>query len=156
MPTYAVRRVVYSLIVLLVASVLVFILVRGFGPDPAARVRASRDKAAYLRERAHLGLDKPLVSQYFDTMGRIVRFQWGNSFKTGRSVTTAIQSALWHTVQLAFWGVVVSAVLAICVGVYSANRPYSAGDYVFTGLSFAGLAMPTFWFGLLCIHFLSY
>jgi peptide/nickel transport system permease protein len=156
MPAYLVRRVVYSLIVLLVASVLVFLLVRGFGPDPAARVRASRDKAAYLRERTHLGLDKPLVTQYFDTMGRIVRFEWGDSFKTGRSVTTAIQSALWRTVQLAFWGVVVSAFVAICVGVYSANRPYSAGDYFFTGLSFAGLAMPTFWFGLLCIHFLSY
>jgi peptide/nickel transport system permease protein len=156
MPAFVVRRVVYSLIVLLIASVLVFVLVRGFGPDPAARVRASRDKAAYLRERAHLGLDRPLVTQYFDTMGRIVRLEWGDSFKTGRSVTTAIQSALWRTVQLAFWGVAVSAVVAVCVGVYSANRPYSAGDYVFTGLSFAGLAMPTFWFGLLCIHFLSY
>jgi peptide/nickel transport system permease protein len=156
MTAYVVRRVVYSLIVLLVASVLVFLLVRGFGPDPAARVRASRDKAAYVRERHHLGLDKPLATQYVDTMDRIVRFEWGDSFKTGRSVTVAIRSALWQTMQLAFWGVVVSAFLAICIGVYSANRPYSAGDYVFTGLSFAGLAMPTFWFGLLCIHFLSY
>lgn len=154
--TYIVRRVAYSIVVLLAASVLVFVLVRVFGPDPAARLRASRDPQAYLRERARLGLDRPLVSQYLDSMSRIVRFDWGDSFKTGRSVTDSIRIALSHTLPLAFWGVVFSATAAIFVGVQSATKPYSTRDYVFTGLSFAGLAMPTFWFGLLCIEFLTY
>jgi peptide/nickel transport system permease protein len=153
---YVVRRIAYSIVVLLAASVLVFVLVRGFGPDPAARLRASRDPQAYLRERERLGLDKPFVTQYVDTMGRIIRFDWGDSFKTGRSVSASIRSALGYTLPLAFWGVLFSSVIAIFVGIQSATRPYSARDYVFTGLSFAGLAMPTFWFGLLCIEFLTY
>ena len=156
MSAYILRRIGYSIVVLVAASVLVFVLVRVFGPDPAARLRASRDPQAYLRERARLGLDKPLVTQYVDSMSHIVRFEWGNSFKTGRSVTDSIRTALAHTIPLAFWGVLVSALVAIFVGVQSATRPYSTRDYVFTGLSFAGLAMPTFWFGLLCIEFLTY
>jgi peptide/nickel transport system permease protein len=155
--TFIVRRVLYSLVVLVLASVLVFVLVRKFGPDPTARLRqGTRDPQAVVRERERLHLDDSLATQYVRTMKEIVRFDWGDSFKTGRSVTVSIRAALWETVQLAFWGVLFSALVAIAVGVFSANKPYSARDYVFTGLAFAGLAMPTFWFGLLTIQFLAY
>jgi peptide/nickel transport system permease protein len=57
--------------------------------------------------------------------------------------------------QLIFWGIAVSALIAIAIGVYSAVRQYSKLDYMFTGLSFLGLAMPPFVFGLLAIQFFS-
>ena len=57
--------------------------------------------------------------------------------------------------QLIFWGILVSAVLSIALGIYSALRQYSIGDYAFTTLAFIGLAMPPFWFGLIAIQFLS-
>jgi len=63
---------------------------------------------------------------------------------------------LWSTSQLALWAVLLSGGIAIAVGVYSASRPYSPGDYAFTGLAFAGLALPTFWLGLLMIQYLTY
>jgi peptide/nickel transport system permease protein len=66
-----------------------------------------------------------------------------------------IPRALWFTVQLIFWGILVSALTAVTLGVYSAVKQYSVGDYTLTGLSFLGLAMPPFWFGLLLIQFLS-
>ena len=66
-----------------------------------------------------------------------------------------IQRAMWFTVQLIFWGILVSAILSIALGVYSAIKQYSIGDYTFTALSFIGLAMPPFWFGLLAIQFLA-
>ena len=66
-----------------------------------------------------------------------------------------VQRALWFTVQLIFWGILVSAIVSIALGVYSAIKQYSVGDYTFTGLSFIGLAMPPFWFGLLAIQFLA-
>jgi ABC-type dipeptide/oligopeptide/nickel transport system permease component len=52
--------------------------------------------------------------------------------------------------------VLFSGGVALAVGVYSASKPYSRGDYLFTGLAFAGIAMPTFWFGLLTIQYLSF
>jgi peptide/nickel transport system permease protein len=66
-----------------------------------------------------------------------------------------IRRSLWVTVQLIFWGVLISALLAVGMGVYSAVRQYSALDYTFTGLSFIALAMPPFWFGLIAIQFLG-
>ena len=80
----------------------------------------------------------------------------GDSFVTSRAVSTELRSHLWNTIQLIIWGVAISAILAIGIGVYSAVRQYSALDYTFTGLSFVGLSMPPFWFGLIAIQFLSF
>jgi peptide/nickel transport system permease protein len=89
-------------------------------------------------------------------MGDFLQGDWGESERTDRSVAASIGSDLWETTQLAFWGVLFSGAVALTVGVYSASRPYSAGDYLFTGLAFAGLAMPTFWLGLLMINYLTF
>ncbi|MBV8949964.1 MAG: ABC transporter permease, partial [Actinobacteria bacterium] len=66
-----------------------------------------------------------------------------------------IRRSLWVTVQLMFWGVVISAAVAIAIGVYSAVRQYSVLDYGLTGMTFLALAMPPFWFGLIAIQFFS-
>src|SRR5262249_52301694 len=78
----------------------------------------------------------------------------GTSIKTNDSVSSMVSHAMWPTVQLLFWGSIVSLVLAIGVGVYSAVRQYSVADYTFTGLSYLGLAMPRFPFALLAIAYL--
>jgi peptide/nickel transport system permease protein len=151
------RRALASVVVLAVASVLVFVLVREFGADPAQiRCQHSRDLKCRERVSKHLGLDKPLPAQYVDFMGNFLVGDWGQSQRSDQSVAESIRSDLWETTQLAFWGVLFSGGIALAVGVYSARKPYSRGDYLFTGLSFAGIAMPTFWFGLLTIQYLSY
>jgi len=154
---YVGRRVLAAIPILLLASVLVFVLVREFGADPA-RVRCQRSRDAHCRERVtkQLGLDAPLPEQYVSFMGDFVQGDWGQSERTDESVVEAITSALGDTAQLALWGVLFSGGIALAVGVYSASKPYSPGDYLFTGVSFAGLAMPTFWFGLLTIQYLTY
>jgi len=154
---YAGRRVLASIPVLLLASVLVFVLVREFGADPA-RIRCAQSRDQTCRERVTeaLGLDASLPEQYVTFMGDFVQGDWGQSQRTDRSVSESIRDDLWASSQLAFWGVIVSVGIAVGVGVYSARRPYSKGDYVFTGLSFAGIAMPTFWFGLLVIQYMTY
>jgi peptide/nickel transport system permease protein len=156
MLTFVVRRIAYSIPVLLLASILVFCIVRAT-TDPLARLRqSSRDPEAVPRERARLGLDRPLVVQYGKWFSGFVRGDWGDSFITHRSAAQEIKSKLWNTLQLITWGVLLSALVAIAVGVYSAARQYSALDYTFTGLSFLGLSMPIFWFALMAIHFLVY
>lgn len=154
---YVLRRVLYSIPVLILASMLIFVLVREFGADPArTRCGVSRDKQCIPRVEKELGLDQPLPVQYVDYMSEFVQGRWGDSQRTGQSVAESIRRALWDTSQLAFWAVVFSAGIAVAVGVYSASKPYSVGDYTFTGLAFAGVAMPTFWLGLLMIQYFSY
>ena len=171
MLTFVARRIAYSIPVLLVASILVF----GFShatSDPLARLRQSKDPTVIQRERVRLGLDKPLYpislqagfppvafngdSQYGHWASGFVKGDWGQSFVSRRQVSTEIKTKLWNTIQLIIWGVLISSVIAICIGVYSAIRQYSVLDYTFTGLSFIGLSMPPFWFGLIAIQFLSY
>src|SRR5690242_14044867 len=155
MLTYITRRVLYSVPVILVASFLLFAFVRATF-DPTAHLRASRTAAEAIKsERKRLNLDKPTVVQYSDWLKKFVRGDWGTSERTHERVFAMIRRSLWVTIQLIFWGVLVSAVLAIAMGVYSAVRQYSALDYTLTGLSFVALAMPPFWFGLIAIQFLS-
>jgi peptide/nickel transport system permease protein len=154
MPAYVARRLAYSVPVLLIASFLLFAFVRATF-DPTARLRASRDPNAVQRERERLGLDRPVVVQYKQWLVKFVQGDWGESSRTRERVYPMVRRALWGTLQLIGWGVLVSATLAVAIGVFSAVRQYSFADFGFTSLSFLGLAMPPFWFGLIAIQFLS-
>jgi peptide/nickel transport system permease protein len=154
MPAYVARRLAYSVPVLLIASFLLFAFVRATF-DPTARLRSSRDPNAVLRERARLGLDRPVVVQYKDWLVKFVRGDWGESSRTRERVFPMVRRAMWGTLQLIGWGVLISTLLAVAIGVFSAVRQYSFADFTFTGLSFLGLAMPPFWFGLIAIQFLA-
>ena len=154
MPAYIARRLAYSVPVLLIASFLLFAFVRATF-DPTARLRASRDPNAVQRERDRLGLNDPVVVQYKNWAVRFVQGDWGESSRTRERVYPMVRRAMWNTVQLITWGVLVSALLAVAIGVFSAVRQYSLADFGFTSLSFIGLAMPPFWFGLIAIQFLA-
>src|SRR5437588_1559306 len=137
MLTYVARRLAYSIPVLLIASFLLFAFVR-VTFDPTARLRASRDPSAVARERTRLGLDKPIVVQYKDWLVKFVQGDWGESSRSSERVYPMITRALWNTFQLIFWGVLISGLVAIGIGVFSAVRQYSLADYTFTGRSFVG------------------
>jgi len=168
--TFVVRRLAYSIPVLLIASAMVFGFTRAT-TDPLARLRQSKDAQRLVPAEEHrLGLDRPLFpvafhkdapfvsfqgdTQYGRWVTSFVRGDWGQSFITRRQATSEIWDKLKNTVKLIFWGIIFSALVAIGVGVYSAARQYSALDYTFTGLSFVGLSMPVFWFALMAIQFL--
>ncbi|MEY2568628.1 MAG: peptide/nickel transport system permease protein [Actinomycetota bacterium] len=154
MPAYIARRLAYSIPVLLIASFLLFAFVRATF-DPTARLRASRDPNAVQRERERLGLDRPVVVQYKQWLVKFVQGDWGESSRTRERVLPMVKRAMWNTLQLIGWGVLVSTVLAVAIGVFSAVRQYSLADFAFTSASFVGLAMPPFWFGLIAIQFLA-
>jgi peptide/nickel transport system permease protein len=152
--SYILRRILISIPVLLLASFLLFWGVRATF-DPTARLRQSTDVETVERERTRLGLDDPVIVQYANWLGDFLQGDWGESERTRDDVYTMISRALWTTVQLIFWGMLFSGIVAVAVGVYSAVRQYSVGDYLFTGLSYLGIAMPPFWFGLMAIEFLA-
>jgi peptide/nickel transport system permease protein len=152
MATFVVRRLLYSIPVILLATIVVFVFVRET-TDPTAKLRARGDKEAVARERARLHLDDPLPVQYGKWLKEFVTGDWGKSSVTNSSVTEAFRRALWNTFQLVAWGILLAALIAVAIGVYSALRQYSVLDYTFTGLSFVGLAIPPFFFGILAIQF---
>lgn len=154
MLTYISRRVLYSIPVILIATFLLFFFVRETF-NPCSRVRASKDITALARCEESLHLNESIFSQYGRWLGDAVQGDLGNSERSDAPVQTMLQTAMWFTVQLIFWGILVSAIVAISLGVYSAVRQYSIGDYTFTALSYIGLALPPFVFGILAIQFLA-
>lgn len=154
MGTLVFRRFLYSIPVLLVTSFLLFWMVRTTF-DPTARLRVSRDPEVIAQERERLGLDDSIVTQYRVWLTDFVKGDWGESARTREDVTEVIPRAFGNTIQLIVWGVAVSALIAVSIGVYSALKQYSIGDYTFTGLTYLGISMPAFWFGLMAIHFLA-
>ncbi|MEO5678403.1 MAG: ABC transporter permease [Acidimicrobiales bacterium] len=155
MLAFVIRRIGLSIPVLLIASIIVFLGVSATS-DPTARLRFSRDPGVIKAETKRLGLDKPVTVRYVKWLSSFAKGDWGQSFVDRQSVKTKIAKALWVTLQLIFFGVAISAVIAIAIGIYSATRQYSVGDVVFTGASFVGLSMPPFWFGLIAIDLVTF
>lgn len=176
MLTFVVRRIAYSIPVLLIASIMVFVFVRATS-DPLSKYHQSKDLTLVAREglaqgvfekpcrtftagepptQAEVCTKSPVIKQYWFWLSRFAQGKMGNSYTTNDAVSKDIKRALGSTIQLISWGVLISAIIAVFVGVYSAVRQYSALDYVFTGLSFVGLSMPPFFFGLIAIDVFSY
>jgi peptide/nickel transport system permease protein len=150
------RRILISIPLLIVATFIVFWMVRTTSAfDPTARLANSRDPEVIQRERERLGLDDPIPVQYGRWLGDALTGDLGESQNKNEEVSTMLSRAFWNTLQLIFWGVLLAATIAMSVGVYSAVKQYSLGDYVFTGLSYLGIAMPPFFFGLLAIAYLA-
>lgn len=154
MLSFIARRVLYSLPVILLASFILFWAVRSTF-DPLAKLRQTADPTALQREIERLGLDRSIVEQYLLWLRSFVTGDWGVSSRTGTPVLPLIGDALWPTLQLAFWGLLVAVLVAGGISVYSAVRQYSLGDQIFTGASYIGIAMPAFWFGLILIQALA-
>ena len=150
------RRLLFSIPLLLIATFIMFWIVRTTPAfDPTARLAQSRDPGVIVRERERLGLNDPIITQYGRWLGDAVTGDLGESQIKSERVSDMLQRSFWNTLQLIFWGVVFSAVVAMIVGVYSAVKQYSIGDYFFTSLTYLGIAMPPFLFGLLAIAYLA-
>jgi peptide/nickel transport system permease protein len=148
---YLARRVLGSIPVLAVASFITFWLVRR-AIDPLAKYRHTRDAEAVMaQQRTALGLNHPVIVQWWSWLTHFIRGDWGTSSRTQDAVSAMIQHALWPSLQLLFWATIASVLVALALGTYSAVKQYSAGDYLFTGLSYLGIAMPDFFFALLAI-----
>jgi len=99
--------------------------------------------------RHRLGVDRPVPVQYVRWLTAAVRGDLGISFSTTRPVTAMIVERLPATLELMATAFGFAAIVALGLGIFSAVRQYSAFDYLTTGLSFAGIAMPVFWFALI-------
>ncbi len=152
MARYIIRRVLISIPVLLGITVITFFLLHASG-DPMAVYASNPSISAEDLQRLEktYGFDKPVYVQYLYWLRNIVTGNWGQSFLTHRDVLTMIIERLPNTLILMGTAFIVTILISVFLGLYSATHRYSLGDYVVTGISFFGYSMPSFWFGLMLI-----
>ncbi|MBI4307874.1 MAG: ABC transporter permease [Chloroflexi bacterium] len=154
---YITRRLVFTIPVLLFVTLAIFLMVNVLPGDIAFSLlvgqggegSVSAESLAALRHR--LGTDRPLAEQYLSWVAGVLRLDPGTSLQTGRPITQEIGQRIVVTIELALLTVVISWIIAIPVGVLSALRQDTWADYVLRVASITGMAMPTFWTGILVL-----
>jgi len=153
---YVLKRLLLMVPTLLGVVVLIFVLLRVVPGDVVEMRFVSGqnqfvDQKLLAAERAKLGLDKPMWQQFGDYLAGLVRLDLGRSMWTGAPITEEIKLRLALSLQLALMATLVATALAIPLGVLAALRQDTWVDYVVRVFSIAGLAMPSFWLGILII-----
>jgi len=148
--TYALRRILQTIPILFIISVLLFFMVRAApgGPLTAARRNPNITPEQIAKLEAKLGLDQPLPVQYAKWMGDMLQGDLGQSIKFRRPVAEMIAERIPNTLLLVGVSFFVTLLIAIPVGVLSARKPYSAFDYSMTTITFMGQSLPVYWLGL--------
>jgi peptide/nickel transport system permease protein len=147
---YTVRKLIFSIVVLFFASVAIFVLVN-LGPDPLTELKNNPrvSQADVQRITRIYGLDRSLPERYLVWAGGLVRGDLGYSVKLQSPVSELIVPRVWPTVLLMGSSLILTVLVSIPFGVYSAIKKYSALDNAGTFLSFVGYSMPSFWLGLI-------
>jgi peptide/nickel transport system permease protein len=160
MLTYLARRLFVMIPTLFMISVLVFVIIQlppgdflttylnelqaqGEAVDPA--------KIEFLKRQ--YGLDQPIYIQYAEWAWGLLQGDLGFSFEYNLPVTDVVGDRLWLSLVLNFSTVIFIYIVSFPIGIYSATRQYSWGDYGFTLLGFLGLAMPNFLFALILLYY---
>jgi peptide/nickel transport system permease protein len=152
MQRYLVQRLLQMIIVLFLTSILIFIVIRLIPGDPAQMrlgVEATKEAVAHVRQE--MGLDKPLIVQYFYWMGQIVHGDFGLSWRSGLSASFLLSKKLPATLWLSIFSLLIGLLIALPAGIISAIRPHTWVDELLTGFALFGVSVPSFWLGIMLI-----
>jgi peptide/nickel transport system permease protein len=160
MLAYMTKRLLLALLTVWAISILSFIIIQlppgDFVDAYIANLSASGSVVSMAEAeslRLLYGLDQPMYVQYAKWMLRVLAGDFGESMEWKRPVIVVIGDRLWLTVVLSVAALVLTWGLALPIGIYSAVRQYSFGDYFFTFLGFIGLAVPNFLLALVIMYF---
>lgn len=154
--TYVIRRVLLAVPVLLLASLVVFGLMRIMPGDALTALMAESGNVSereLQKLRKELKLDLPYYQQYGYWLWQMVTFTPGDSVFTGDAIATSLKKSIPVTLELAFLGMVFGILLAIPLGVLSATHQDQPSDYLGRLVAISGLSFPDFWLGTLVITF---
>ena len=162
MTLFIVRRTLIGLSTVVMLSVISFVIIQlppgDYLDAYAGELQETQTSNLLDREgmdalRAFYGLDRPLYVQYLKWVANMSRGSFGFSFERNQDVWDAISEELLMTVVLASSTVLFTWAMAIPIGIYSAVRQHSIGDYTFTFIGFIGLAVPDFLLALTLMYF---
>jgi peptide/nickel transport system permease protein len=149
-----IRRLLQLVPVVLLATTLVFVMVRLAPGDPAEQqlgVRGARDPARVAALRHKLGLDKPIPVQYVIWLKYAVQGDLGNSVKSNKPVMSLIEPKLIATLELILAALVMAVGIAFVLGTLAAVRTGTWVDQVTRAFVVTGLAVPSYWLGLILL-----
>jgi peptide/nickel transport system permease protein len=156
---YIIRRLLLAIVTVLAITVLSFAIIQLPPGDYITSYIASMSssgsavseaEADALREQ--YGLDQPIYIQYFKWMGLVMRGNFGMAMEWNRPVLDVIGDRMSLTVVISLAALFFTWVLALPIGIYSAVKRYSIGDYLFTFVGFVGLAIPGFMLALIVMY----
>ena len=155
MAKYLVKRFLLMLPTMLGVALVTFLLIRVI-PGDVVELRYSGDRGSVSQEvldqeRARIGLDKPVWQQFVTWIWGVVRLDFGTSMWTGAPIWEEIKLRFALSLQVAIMATIVAVLLAIPLGVLAALKQDSWIDYAVRIFSIAGLAMPSFWLGIVLI-----
>ena len=151
---YVARRLLQTIPLLLIISALIFALLYSMPGDPLYRMLQDIPRLRpedYERLRKLYGFDDPVYVQYWKWLWQLVQLNPGYSREYGQPVFDIVWPALKNTLVLTVSAVVIGKTVAILLGIFSAVRQYSMGDYILTGITFIAYSVPAFWLGLMLI-----
>jgi peptide/nickel transport system permease protein len=149
---FILRRLVLSIPILLLVSIMVFGLIHLIPGDPVTVIlgqEATPELKAALRH--DLGLDQPLVLQYLTWLGKVLRGDLGRSLVDHTPVIDQIKLRLPITLELTIGTFIIALLIALPAGIISATRRGSIADYSSTLLALGGLSVPSFWLAIMFI-----
>ncbi|HEX9269368.1 MAG TPA: ABC transporter permease [Candidatus Limnocylindria bacterium] len=153
MRRYVVGRLLLMVPTLVGVAVLTFVVMRAVPGDIVALRYAGSNVSQDIidQERHILGLDKPMYAQFVDWMGSVSRLDLGDSLWTGHPVIEEVKVRLGLSVELAIIATLLAVAIAIPLGIIAALRQDTWVDYAIRVFSIGGLAMPSFWIGIVLV-----
>lgn len=149
-------KIVSFIPVFILVSIMVFSMLHMLPGDPATTIlgnEASPEAIAALNEK--LGMNKPIIMQYFDWIWDIIHGNFGNSMVDNTPVLQLISQRLPATLELITGSFIVALLIALPTGIISAARPGTWIDHICTSISMIGMSIPHFWLGMMMIIFFS-
>lgn len=151
-----IKKILTIIPLLLALSLALFILINALPGDAAMSKIDETASAEYIAKiRTEMGLDKPLVQRYFSWLFDFVRGDLGNSLVSSETVIQKVKMRLPITMEITLVAMLISVIVALPLGVLSALKRNSVGDVCGSVISMIGVAMPSFWLGLLLVMFFA-
>ncbi len=154
--SFIARKTGRLLLTVWLISTLVFFVIRVLPGDPAqviAGIDADEEDIRLIRSR--LGTDRPLAGQYGQWLWNVLRLDFGDSLISGQPVAALIMQRFPLTLSLALLGILISLIIAVPLGVLSAVKRWSFYDYLGMLFSQLGMAIPSFWLGIMLLLLLA-
>ncbi|QSO51287.1 ABC transporter permease [Alicyclobacillus curvatus] len=150
------RRIVRLLIQVFIVTTLIFILFRLVPGDPVIMLIGPNATQAQIEAaRSALGLNQPIITQYFHYLGRILHGDLGVSLTYNKPVTTIIANRAWATIRLMLSSIVLSVVIGLPAGMVAGMKPKAVSSNLGLVLWVVLLAIPNFWVGLFLIQLIA-
>jgi peptide/nickel transport system permease protein len=147
---YAVTRILLAIPMLWVLLTLVFVVLRIMPGDPvSAMIGGHAPERVIEEQKEKLGLNRPILVQYFDYLGQLIRFDLGNSMIYNQKVSQTILEKLPATLELTLVGMAFTLAIGIPLGAYAASRRRTGRDFGIRLFGNVAYCIPVFWMGLM-------